>query len=379
MFWNIYSKRVIGTLRDREMIVWTWAFPILLSTLFFFTFTSLDTVSQLQVILLGVVDNTAYREDVAFSAALGAVSEQNDSQLFELTRLDSVEQGDALLQEGAIDAYLFVEDVPRLVVTSDGMSQTIAKGFLDRYLQTKSAVETLLRESPEAAERLPLLMGADSLTREISLTDAVPTDKVNYFYALLAMVCMYGGFQGIHSISYLQANLSPLGARRTMAPVGRFRLITADLLGGITVHFLCLLLVVAYIALVLGVSFGSQSLLVILTCLVGSLMGVAFGALVGVSSRLKETAKTAVVISVTMVCCFLSGLMVTGINYMVAQQAPILAFLNPAAHITDAFYCLYYYDSYDRYLYHIAVLLVMTVVMLAITSLFVRRQRYESI
>ena len=238
MFWNIYSKRVIGTLRDREMIVWTWAFPILLSTLFFFTFTSLDTVSQLQVILLGVVDNTAYREDVAFSAALGAVSEQNDSQLFELTRLDSVEQGDALLQEGAIDAYLFVEDVPRLVVTSDGMSQTIAKGFLDRYLQTKSAVETLLRESPEAAERLPLLMGADSLTREISLTDAVPTDKVNYFYALLAMVCMYGGFQGIHSISYLQANLSPLGARRTMAPVGRFRLITADLLGGITVHFL---------------------------------------------------------------------------------------------------------------------------------------------
>ena len=56
MFWNIYSKRVIGTLRDREMIVWTWAFPILLSTLFFFTFTSLDTVSQLQVILLGVVE-----------------------------------------------------------------------------------------------------------------------------------------------------------------------------------------------------------------------------------------------------------------------------------------------------------------------------------
>jgi len=156
-------------------------------------------------------------------------------------------------------------------------------------------------------------------------------------------------------------------------------MVTYDLLGGATIQYICLLCVVAYINLVLGVSFGPKLWLVLLTCLAGSLLGLSFGAMVSVSSKLKEQAKIALLISVTMVCCFLSGLMVSGINYTVAQKAPVVAWLNPAARITDAFYCLYYYDTYERYFINIGVILAMTVVMFALTAVFVRRQRYESI
>ena len=156
-------------------------------------------------------------------------------------------------------------------------------------------------------------------------------------------------------------------------------MILYDLLGAITVHFCCLLFTVAYIIFVLGTDFGSKLWLVLLTCLAGSLLGVAFGAIVSVASKPKEQAKVAILISVTMVCCFLSGLMVSGINYTVAQKAPAVAWLNPAARITDAFYCLYYYDTYERYLLNIGIILAMAFVMFAVTSIFVRRQRYESI
>ena len=193
------------------------------------------------------------------------------------------------------------------------------------------------------------------------------------------MVCLYGGFQGLELVSRLQANLSAQGARRTLSPVRRWKLVTADLLAGVTVQCVAVVAVIFYIRLVLGIDFGPQLLPVLLTGVVGSLTGVAFGAMVAVTNRLAMMAKSAVLISVTMVCCFLSGLMVGGINYMVMEHAPVVAWLNPAARITDAFYCLYYYDTYERFFLNIGILLLMAAAMFGVATLSVRRQQYESI
>lgn len=379
MFWNIYSKRVLSTLREKDTLVWTWIFPIMLATLFYFTFTSLDTANQLQVFPVAVVDDGGYRGDAAFQAALDAVSAPGDDRLFELTKVSDAAEADRLLESGEVTGYILVEGEPRMVVKEDGLDQTILKSFLNSYLQSRDTISGLLQDDPSAIGRVSELFRQDSFTKEISLTQNPATDKVNYFYALLAMICLYGGFQGLNSVVYLQPNLSPLGARRTMAPVGRLRMVTYDLLGGITVHFACVTVVMAYIRFVLGISFGNRTLPVLLTCLVGSLTGVAFGAMISVSSKLKEAAKVAIVIAVTMVCCFLAGLMTTGINYIIAEKAPVAAWLNPAARITDAFYCLYYYDTLDRYFLNIAVLDAMALCMFLITAFCVRRQRYESI
>ena len=80
-----------------------------------------------------------------------------------------------------------------------------------------------------------------------------------------------------------------------------------------------------------------------------------------------------------MVFCFMAGLMISGINYIIAQNIPILAWINPAALISDAFYCLYFYDDLNRYFLDIGVLIIMAVVMLLGTAILLRRQKYESI
>ena len=376
MFWNIYSKRIIMSFRNWETLVWTWIFPIILGTLFYATFGAIDTDGQLKRFPLGVVDNAEYRDDAMFRSTLEAVS--GEDGLFELTVFTGNADADAALEKSEIEGYILAGDTPTLVVASDGINQTIAKSFLDQYIQTKSSVMMIIEENPAAAQNLPELLAQRSYTEEISLSQNPPTSKVNYFYALLAMVCLYGGFQGLTTVTYMQANLSALGARRTLLPVGRLLHTLSDLLGGITVQFICLLTVVAYIIFALGIDFGSQIWLVLLTCLMGSMLGVSFGALVSVT-KLKEQAKVAILITVAMVCCFLSGLMVGGINYQIAEKAPVVSWLNPAARITDAFYCLYYYDTFDKYFLNIGIILAMTLVMFAITSLFLRRQRYESI
>ena len=377
MFWNIYSKRVLSSLRDKDFLIWTWIFPILLATMFFAAFSNLDTVGQLSTIPVGVVDDASFRQDYAFKAALESVS--GEDGLFELTVFTDTAQAETSLERSDIDGYILAGVTPKLVVTVDGINQTIIKSFLDRYLQTGSSVAHILAANPGVASELPTLLTPVNYTEEISLSRNPQTNTVNYYYSLLAMICMYGGFQGLTTVTYLQPNLSALGARRTLSPAVRWRLVTYDLLGGITIHAFFLVTVVAYITLVLGTSFGTQLWAVLLTCLAGSMLGVAFGAMVSSVTRLREQVKIAIIITVTMVCSFLSGLMVGGMNYVIAEKAPAIAWINPAARIVDAFYCLYYYDNYEQYFLNIGVILGMTVVMFLVTAVFFRRQRYESI
>ena len=156
-------------------------------------------------------------------------------------------------------------------------------------------------------------------------------------------------------------------------------MVAADFLAVITVQAAVIGILLIYIQFVLRIDFGQQMLPVILTGIVGSITGVSFGAVLAASNRLKVTVKSAILVCVTMVCSFFAGLMVNGINYTMMQKAPVLAWLNPAARITDAFYCLYYYDNYDRYLLNMGILLAMAAVMLGVATLFLRRQQHESI
>ena len=283
---------------------------------------------------------------------------------------------------GAVTGYfrLDAQGVPCLIVKEDGLNQTILQSFLDEYRQTAASLSRVARENPDAlpAAIAAISRGAD-YTQEFSLSAARPSATVNYYYALLAMVCLYGSFTGMDIITYLQANLSPLGARRSLAPVKKMKMVLADLLSGFTIHSACLLTTLAYIALVLRVDFGPHFGLVLLTCLAGSLVGVSLGALLSAATRLSPITKTGLLVSLSMVCCFLAGLMMEGISYQVAQNAPAVAWLNPAARIADAFYCLYYFDTYHRFFLDIGVLLAMAAALFGGAVLFLRRRKYESI
>ncbi len=380
MFANLYTKRIRASLRNWETLLWTWIFPLMMATLFYFAFSKLDKTDLFTSIPAGIVADDEYQSDEIFHTVLEAVSGDSETALLNPSFYSSVEEAKKALEAQEIDGYIALENgLPRLFVARSGINQTILKSFLEQYSQARNAIVSLLEQAPQDPERLLALFDTASFTKEISLSKNKPSEIVGYFYALLAMVCMYGAFQGLESVSYLQANLSPLGARRTLAPAKRFTVVLADLLAALTIHLVFLMCVLYYVIFILGINFGPNLLPVIAVCIVGSLLGISFGALLTAASRLKEGIKISLIITISLVCCYGAGLMVTGINYTIAKYAPVLAWINPAARIADAFYCLYYYDGYSLFFLNLAVLAVMTIVMLAATIFFLRRQRYESI
>jgi ABC-2 type transport system permease protein len=105
----------------------------------------------------------------------------------------------------------------------------------------------------------------------------------------------------------------------------------------------------------------------------------SLGILVGVSNKKSEDAKIGILVSVTMACSFLAGMMFLQMKYIVAENVPLLAKINPVNMITDGLYSLYYYDTFDRYLYNVFSLIVFSVIMIGLSYNFIRRKKYDSI
>jgi ABC-2 type transport system permease protein len=217
------------------------------------------------------------------------------------------------------------------------------------------------------------------VTKEVSFTTGSVDPMVNYFYALIAMGCLYGCFAGMSSATEMKANLSTLGARRVIAPTNKMIVILADFLATIVVQFGCNIVTLLYLVFVWKIDFGQKIPFITATILVGSIIGVSAGLFVGSIGQYAERSKMAIILAITMVECFLSGLMVQGMKNIVEHHMPILNRINPAALIVDAFYSLNIYDTYGRYFQNMASMLVIAVLLCVGSFLAIRRERYASL
>ena len=75
----------------------------------------------------------------------------------------------------------------------------------------------------------------------------------------------------------------------------------------------------------------------------------------------------------------LSGMMGVTLKYVIDKNIPIINLINPNNLITDGFYSLYYYESFNRYFRDIKYLLVFVVICMVISFISLRREKYDSI
>lgn len=375
MFANIYKHRLLCSVRSLDVLIWTWIFPFMLATLFHFAFANLDAAEAFQPIPAAVVGNSSYAESTAFRSVLEELSAEGENQMLDLTVTASEQEADDLLRDGKITGYIIPGDPPVLAVRESGLNQSILQSFLDSYQQRYAAITDILSQRPDAAAAL-------FQEAQAQYTQSGEQDRnasAPYFFALIGMVCLYACFQGLTTVVNMQANLSRLGARVSLAPVSKIKMIFYDSLSGLTVHYISCALVVLYICLLLKIDLLHDLPLILAVCLAGSLVGYALGTAVGAIGRMKENVKSGLLITVSLTMSFMAGVMVEGINYWIQKHIPILSWINPAARVADAFYRIYYYDTYGLYLLDLAILIAMAAALFLISAVLLRRRKYESI
>lgn len=377
MFRHIFTTRLKCILRDRPMVFWSFLYPIILALFFGLAFSNLSAADSFQSFSIAVVDNAAYESDANFQEALRSVSgDDADTKLFDLTE-ESEEQAAASLKAGGITGYILLDgDSAQVFVRGSGIRQTILKSFVDSYLQTASAYRTVLTEDPSKLNSITAPEEAFYPAEQSPNDKTADSSIVNYF-ALISMAVLFGGFLGKKEVDDIQANLSDLGARVNLVPVPKLQVFAFSMSAALLIQFLSLTLLTAFLALALGVDFGGQLVYILLTCFVGSAMGISFGAFIG--TLFKGGKGMAVLITGSLLLSSAAGLQAPNLKYIIVHNVPVLAYLNPANLITDAFYSLYYYTSLTRYFTNIGLLVAFTALFFTVVVVVTGRRKYASL
>lgn len=378
MFFHQYKYRIKFFLKMPTVMFWALVFPIILGTLFQCTFGSKGNYDTFETIPVAIVIEQENDTNKQFLTMMTSLTFENGDYMFdvkEVTRKDA----DELLSKDDVYGIITLSNQRDLIVARSGMNESIIQQFLNQYLRSESYITDIATNHPEDLPKaVANLTQSMDLVQTTSLAGSEMSYNTQYFYALIAMVCMFGSYLGIQNAKDIQANLSAVAARRCVSASKKITLIIADTFAALTIHFLEIVIVFFYLQLI-GVDLGHKLLLFFLTCFIGSLIGILIGQFLSAAIRCSENAKDGICTSVSLILSFLSGLMFANIKDIIEKNAPIINRINPAALITDCFYSLSVFDDYTRYFRSLITLVIIAVILLTATILFVRRERYESI
>lgn len=377
-------------IKDKMLIFWTFAFPLILGTFFYLAFSNIENSEKLSIIPIAIVEDEELTKNSIFKTAFDTLSSpKSDHQLFQ-TRYTTAEEAKKLLEDNAIVGYLQLkEQEPQLTFNTNGIDETIFQFVTEEMNQRSQLISHLIEkkisEAPEIAPNPEeIYQDVINLVNEnnVRVVDR-SSEHLSYtqveFYTLVAMTCLYGGTLSMISINRILANMSPQGKRTSISPVKKWRLIFSHLLASYFVQLLGLALLFAYTVFILKVDYGEHLPLIVLLAIIGSFCGLTLGMAVGVLFKVNENIKIGILISLTMLGCFLSGMMGITMKYVIDTHLPLLNQLNPASMITDGLYSLYYYETFDRYWANIFHLLMVSVVLIGISIFSLRGQPYDRI
>lgn len=393
MFIHNFKYSLKTLFRNKALIFWTFAFPIILGTFFNMAFSNIESSEKLDVINIAIIKNEDFNNNEIFKTAFEELSDKNnDDRLFE-TRYTTEEEAKKLLEDEEIVGYMkLVNDEPKLTFTTSGINETIFKYVSEEIAQTSNIIKNLSEEEIKKE----MIAGNYNIdyesiyNRVIELTEEdnvrlnnVSNSNLSYtmieFYTLIAMACLYGGILGAVAINQNLANMTNQGKRVSVSPTSKGKIILSSVLASYITQLVGVALLFLYTIFVLKVDYGNKLGLDIALAMAGSLAGLSLGVAVATTIKSNDNVKTGIIIAITMLGCFLSGMMGITMKYIIDKNIPIINKLNPASMITDGFYSLYYYDTLDRYIFDIGSLLIFAFVLIAISYISLRRQKYDSI
>jgi ABC-2 type transport system permease protein len=376
MFFRLYRTRIKCLCRNYETLFWSFGFPILLSLFFYMGFNNLTSGENLDTIPIAVVSESSNTE---FIVQLENVEISRDKKMFDVQKT-SEENAKVLLDNNKINGYIVYDEKPNLFIKKNGIEQTIIKSFLDNYELLSSTAKNIISMNPENMNTVMKdLMNYENYVVDGADKTKNPDFTVIYFYSLIALACLFGSNWGFREMSDIQADQSAIGARINVAPTHKMRLLVCNLLAAFTLHFASVMFLLAFLDNILNIEFGNKMGFILLISLLGSLCGISLGAMVCVTVKANDKVKSAILTVVGLGGGFLAGMMIFQMKYIIATKAPIISYINPASLITDAFYCLYYYDGYEKFYFNAILLGVLTLIFSIITYYSIRRREYASI
>lgn len=376
--WNLYKYRVKRLFLDKSLFFWQLIFPIILGTFFWLAFSNItEKTESLERVDVGYVSNGEYVYQEAFDLFISGCS--GDDGMLNIKTKDEKEAIE-LLKKNKIKGIIYVSDEITLKVNETGIDQTVLEAFINEYLKYEHIIISVSIDSPKKA--VELMKGIFDSTNETLMKEknATPGNMdvyVQYYFALFAMVSMFGCSYGILNTKEMSIRDVDVAIRRNVSPTKKWLIVVSDFLAALTIQMTINLIVFIYLNLILGIDFGSHYVLLILCCALSSLVGISYGYMIGLVIRGNSNLKDNIGMVTSLCMSFLSGLMYGNMKFVIEKNIPVINRINPASVISDGFYSLCVFDDIQMYIRSVLIMVVMVALFSVVSVLALKSGRTE--
>ena len=320
MFFHNFKYTLKTLLKNRMLVFWTFAFPILLGLFFNMAFSSIEESETFDPLDIAVVNDDNFKSNEAFQGALKELSSNdNENKIFNIKYVN-LDKAKKLLSKDKIVGYLvFNDEKPEIVVTTNGSYETILKNVIDEISQTIFITSTVMEDEItkqiiKGNHQIDYQALSNQVKQKIESANSniedTSSNHLSYvlieFYTLIAMTCLYGGVVSMEAMNQSLPNMDSKGKRISVSPTNKFTIVLSSLLASYIVQLIGVFLLFAFLLFVLKIDFGSHILLCILLSIIGSLAGLSIGLFVSTVLKTNENTKVGIIISISMVYSFLS-------------------------------------------------------------------------
>ena len=352
--------RMKTMLRQKSMLFWSLAFPLILGMLFYFMFGGIEDLEQFQKVPVGVVKGDALPEE--FVTLLKGVKTEDEIPLFQVKTYDDLTMAEKALQSEKIYGIIQAKDDLSLTVKSSDHYSSLIKTFLDQYRENIALITDMSEKHPDQVSAFVIDMAAGTQAKitEIPLKGTDKDPYAQYFYALIAMTCLIGTMVGMHNGNDIQADLTAVGARRNVAPTPKLRQVLYDFVATYILYCIIVAIVIGVCVFVYDQDFGQNAGLVLLGGWIGSFTALAIGEVIAVFIKGTVQKKE-------------------DITFIIEEKCPVVNRINPGTLIVNGFKSLSVYGDSHRYMINMVTLALIGIICVIISVWKLRRVRYESI
>ena len=409
---RIYVFYIKKMIRSKTTLFWSLAFPVVLGTLFYFAFSNIYGEQASKAMKVAVVGTDA--ENHPFTKVLEELTYEDGSKMMNISFVDEAEALEMLDEgkKGSDDAKAVFDSSEEkdteqknrtgedtdstkrvigvirlddeagvtLIIKENDMYQSILSGIVSAYRQKADFLSDSAKQGEEAFKKALDIVSEDiGYVTSKGFAGENKDPYVAYFYNLIAMMCMLGSGVALQMFVSVLPNETNTGLRIGASGVSRLKYDVAIFLALFTLQMVCTGIALIYLIPVLGINFGGNTGMILLTTLLGNLMGISLGYMVSHIGHFSYKKKDTILTLITLGGGAISGLYAVQLKAVVEMKAPIINRINPMSVITDAFYSLNIFGTGDRYLRSALTMLGLTVLLFVIGVLLGRRNQYESL
>lgn len=385
-----FRYEVTALLRDRTLLGWTLAFSLVLSLMFMAMFQNLDKDYSPAPVAFGIVKDAAYEAAPGLGPLVDAASAKAGQDatnaegktmphVINPVEYSSADAARAASESGEVAGYIAVEGrQPSIFVTAEGNKANatrILRTALDSYVQRIAELESLATAGAQSQQIGDLVMSELDFTSTLHPTANAPDSTARYYMSLLGFSCGMGIMVSMTSVRRVLATTSPLGARRTIAGLPRWKVLTSVIAAAWVCMFASMLISYHFIRWVVGANLGPHILPAHAAIAVSTLMACSLGALFGTFPKM-QLGMVSGIASLLSLFTGLYGPFASDLETMLRHKVPYLVALNPLWQIVQSFYSLLYYDTFGPFFVAVGSLAAMSAVFFTIALLRLRRMSH---